>query len=99
MTVSTNCVMPSILLSHPAKQHAYQVAFALQKAGLLRRFVTGIYYKPNGFPYLLLNWLPAAWQTIISRQLTKRRLSALRDDLIVAVPYFEALSRTIGGFS
>jgi starch synthase len=92
-----NTPSKSIVVAHPGKQHAYQVVLPLQKAGLLKRFITGIYFKPGDFPYTLVRWLPSLMQGRALRELKKRRMDELDEDLITSVPYFEVLSRTIGG--
>jgi starch synthase len=87
----------SVVVAHPGKQHAYQVVLSLQKAGLLQRFITGIYFKPGDFPYTLVRWLPSLMQGRALRELRKRRMDEVDESLITSVPYFEVLSRTIGG--
>jgi len=44
---------PGVLVAHAGKQHAYRHAASLQRLGLLRRFITSSYYKPDAFPDLL----------------------------------------------
>jgi len=83
----------SVVVSHPAKQHVYQVVLALERAGLLRQFITGIYFKPNRFPYTMIRWLPAVGQVRLSKELRKRYFEELQGDLIISVPYFEILSK------
>lgn len=36
-----------VIVAHPGRQHSYEAALALQRAGLLRHYVTGFYYKPE----------------------------------------------------
>lgn len=81
---------------HPVRQHSYQVALALQHAGLLREFITGLYYKPGAFPFALLRGAPRSLQERIVRQLEKRNQPGLRDDLVRSWPYAEIIWRTIG---
>ena len=86
----------SVVVFHPGKQHAYQVVLALQRAGLLHCFVTGIYFKPRTFPYKLVRRLPHGSRGRIEGELQKRYLKELENDRIISIPYFEALSRLIG---
>lgn len=86
----------SIAVAHPGKQHSYQVALAFQQAGLLRRFITGIYFKPEEFPYNMVRWLPRRFRERALRELSKRRLAELDDRLITTIPFFEVASRTVG---
>ena len=83
----------SVVVSHPAKQHVYQVVLALQRAGLLRQFITGIYFKPTALPYSLVRWVPPVSQARLSKELRKRYSEELQADLIISVPYFEILSK------
>ncbi len=87
----------SVVVAHPGKQHVYQVLLALQRACLLQRFITGIYFKPGDFPYTLLGGLPPQIRSRALRELKKRRMDELDESLITSVPYFSVLSRTIGG--
>ena len=85
----------SVVVLHPAKQYVYQVVLGLQRAGLLHRFVTGIYFKPRTFPYKLVRRLPHGPRRRIERELQKRYLKELENDRIISIPYFEGLSRLI----
>jgi glycosyltransferase involved in cell wall biosynthesis len=86
-----------ILLSHPGKQHAYEVAIALQAQGRLLQFVTGIYDTPSS----LLTKGARIVSRIAGRQwitglLSKRRHRALDPAAITSWPAAELFSRTIG---
>jgi glycosyltransferase involved in cell wall biosynthesis len=85
----------AVLLIHPGKQHAYEVAVALQKAGRLREFVTGVYFKPAAFPYSLVARLPSAVRHKALRALGKRTHPALSPQLVRSWPYAEILSRAV----
>jgi len=91
-----NLPAQSVVVAHPGKQHAYQVALALQRAGLLRQFITGVYFKPDKFPYALVRRLPTGIRQRAVRELNKRRLVELDDGLVTSVPYHEIVSRTAG---
>ena len=84
-----------MLLIHPGKQHAYEVAVALQKAGRLRQFVTGVYFKPAAFPYSLVTRLPSTARHKALRALGKRTHPALSPQLVRSWPYAEILSRAV----
>lgn len=85
-----------IVIAHPVKQHAYEVALALQNAGWLREFITGIYFRPTAFPFALINGVPPVLRSRLLRQLEKRRHPELRADLIRSWPYAELLSQITG---
>lgn len=86
----------SVVVSHPGKQHSYQVALALECADLLRQFITGVYFKPDEFPYTLARRLPMAIRQRALGVLNRRRLAELDDRLVTSVPYHEIVSRTVG---
>lgn len=85
-----------VLLVHPGKQHAYEVALALQRVGQLREFVTGLYYKPGTFPYSVLGYLPGSVRRSLLREFAKRTAPDLSTELIQSWPYAEIVSRTVG---
>jgi glycosyltransferase involved in cell wall biosynthesis len=85
-----------VVLVHPAKQHAYEVAVALQKARMLRQFITGIYFKPEEGPYRLMRLLPSQVSSSATADLTRRRHAGLDGRLVRSWPYPEILSRTVG---
>lgn len=85
-----------VVVVHPGKQHAYEVALAFQRAGCLRVFLTGLYYKPGSFPDSLINWLPRSLRSRLLDELTKRTDPELSGDLVRGWPYAEMLSRTAG---
>ncbi len=41
-----------ILVAHPAQQHSYRLAAALEKAGMLYKYATTVYYKRNSLTAL-----------------------------------------------
>ena len=76
--------MPSVIVAHSGKQHAYRHAAAVHQAGALMRFVTSGYYKPDTFPDRLFAW----WSWIDSR-LRRRTLSAIPSEKVVRQWRFE----------
>lgn len=85
-----------VVVVHPGKQHAYEVALAFQRAGCLRVFMTGLYYKPGSFPDSVINWLPRSLRSRLLDELTKRTDPELSGDLVRGWPCAEMLSRTAG---
>jgi len=73
----------SVVVSHSGKQHAYQHALALQKIGLLNRFVTSSYYAPSRWPDRLLSRVQS-----VDRYLRRRHLEGL-GKRVVRQPLFE----------
>ncbi|MFA5411469.1 MAG: glycosyltransferase family 4 protein [Candidatus Omnitrophota bacterium] len=74
--------MEDILVAHSGKQHAYQLALALQHLGRLNSFITSAYYKPGRFPDRLLKK--------IDHILKKRNQPGLEEDRVKRFPFFEA---------
>ncbi len=89
---------PKILVSHPAN-NPYYVVLAFQKAALLQRFITGIYYKPHKSFYKVVDMFPVSLRQHTLKALERRRWKQLNDKLIVSMPYFDFLFRILAKFS
>lgn len=76
----------NVIVAHPGTQHSYQTALGLQEAGLLRRYVTGFYYKKPGFFSNVLCFLPARYAAGLEREFRRRRNENLDDDLVRTFP-------------
>lgn len=48
--------MKKVIVAHPGKQHSFQLATALTKAGMLDKYVTTVYLKPRSLTSILLNF-------------------------------------------
>ncbi|OFW16284.1 MAG: hypothetical protein A3F70_03725 [Acidobacteria bacterium RIFCSPLOWO2_12_FULL_67_14] len=94
--IQVNVPDGGVVIVHPARQHAYEVVLAAQRAGRLRQFITGIYYNPAAFPYALVPLLPRPLHDGAIRQLAKRANPAIAAERVRSWPYAEILSRTIG---
>lgn len=46
-----------IIVAHPAQQHSYRLASALQKAGVLYKYITTVYYKKGSLTDLTARFL------------------------------------------
>jgi len=78
--------LPAVIYSHPHKQgNIYHWPLAAQEAGLETKFLTGLYYKPDRFPYSLLARLPQPLRRRLARQLEKRRMPGLDPETVVPV--------------
>ncbi len=82
-----------ILVSHPGKQYVQHLLFSLQRAGLLTKFITSIWYKPKSLPYNLVNLLPSGMRRILENELKKRYYDKLNERYIEEFPAFELLYR------
>jgi glycosyltransferase involved in cell wall biosynthesis len=47
----------SVIVSHPAQQHSYRLAAAIEKNEMLHSYCTTVYYRPNKLLYLTLSKL------------------------------------------
>lgn len=87
---------PGVVVAHPGRQHNLEVALGLQNAGMLQKFIGGLYFKPKAFPYTLLSLLPVGVRDRATRKLKERYVEGLDSSRVVSIPYFELTCRTIG---
>jgi glycosyltransferase involved in cell wall biosynthesis len=66
--------------------------------GVEVRFLTGLYYRPERFPYSMVRWLPAGRRRRLVELLEKRRIEGLSPDNIVSLlgPVLEMTLRPFG---
>ena len=75
-----------VIISHPAKQViSFNRALAAERMGADTTFLTGIYFKPNKFPYSLIRWLPPAKRASFQEFLNNRRIDGLSDSNVVSL--------------
>ena len=82
---------PKVLVSHPGRQHAHQLVFALQEVGYLVKFVTSIWYKPGRFPYKYIGLLPVKLKGALEKELRKRYYEGIDENFIEQFPFFDIL--------
>lgn len=80
-----------VVVAHPGTQHSYEAAIALQNAGLLREYITGLYFKEAGWPYRLGGLLPTKERLRLYAQMAKRRKHGLRDEMVRTYPWIEGV--------
>lgn len=80
-----------VVVAHPGTQHSYETAFALQEAGLLREYITGLYFKRGSGIGRFLSVLPMRMRQSAIRQLGKRHRAGLDEDLIHTYTWLEAV--------
>src|SRR5438105_3321980 len=80
---------PSLVLVHPGERRAYQMALAAQESGILQRFVTGTYYKPEHRPYTLAEKLPPKLRSRALRELNRRRLDSIDPARVQSLEWLE----------
>ncbi len=75
-----------VIYSHPARQQNVPERPArASQLGLDVTFLTGLYYKPDQFPYSALRWTPSAMRSRLHKRLMLRRYSAIPDARVVSV--------------
>ena len=75
-----------VIVACPKTQHSYQAALALQEQGILRRYITGFYHKKSSALGRSLPLLAPPVRQRIERELRRRRLDELDEQLIETVP-------------
>lgn len=84
-------MQPRILVSQPARQHTHQLVYALQEGGYLAKFITSIWYRPDRFPYSLVNLLPSGLKRHIEKEVKKRYYENIDGRLVEVFPFFELI--------
>ncbi len=87
-----------VIVSHPARQGCiYQIPLAIQRQGIPVKFLTGLYYKPEQFPYSLVKYLPTGKRVGMEYKLEKRRLAGLRPESVSSLggPWLETILRPL----
>ncbi len=92
-----------VVVSHPARQHAYQTALAAQRAGTLSTFLTSFFW-PEHDPVVrrLADVLPAGLRRAFEGQVKRRSHPALDPARVRCVPYPHAVAYILArlpGFS
>jgi alpha-maltose-1-phosphate synthase len=88
-----------VLLAHPATQHSYQAALALQERGVLRQYVTGaFYYKRSAVAERAVRSLGSRWGGRVGRELGRRRLEGLDPRLVTRSAMLEPLHQIADRF-
>ena len=81
------------------RQYSHQTAYALQEAGMLKKYFTSIWYKPHQFPYSMIAFFPKSLGQRIQFELKKRYFEPLDPALVAQIPIYELLGQTIKIFS
>jgi glycosyltransferase involved in cell wall biosynthesis len=88
-----------VVVSHPARQaNIYYRPRAAEQMGAEVVFLTGLYYRPNRFPYSVVRYLPAATRERVQIELEKRRLEGLSPENVISLlgPALEITLRPMG---
>jgi glycosyltransferase involved in cell wall biosynthesis len=88
-----------VVVSHPARQaNIYYRPRAAEQMGAEVVFLTGLYYRPDRFPYSAVRYLPPAKREQVEIELEKRRLEGLSPDNVISLlgPLLELTFRPMG---
>lgn len=89
---------PRVIVAQPGSHHLWQTAVGLQKGGLLKYYATGVYYKPDRFPYFLINLFPEKFKNKIDQQLKRRLHEELDEAKVKTFGFYEWLYIINGRF-
>ncbi|MEO0263136.1 MAG: glycosyltransferase family 4 protein [candidate division WOR-3 bacterium] len=82
--------MRKVVVSHPGRQHSHQLAYALQEGKILLKYFTGLWYKPDKFPYSILKKIPQ-----LEKEFKKRYFEKINPEYVVQNPFPEIKYRFI----
>jgi glycosyltransferase involved in cell wall biosynthesis len=83
----------SVIISNHARNHSYPIAEAAAEAGYLRKFVTGVYYKPETRGGQLFHSLASRVGQRDRKRLEGRRSDRIPDEQVVSVWVPEVLEQ------
>src|SRR3984893_9134635 len=84
-------ITAGVLVAHPGTQHSYELAFALYRARLLERYVTGFYYKEATAWGRAIRISSKAIPPAMRRRLVGRSKMGLPSDRVIVRPFAELL--------
>jgi len=82
--------MIKVIVSHPGRQHSYQLVYALQEGNMLSKYFTGLWSNPDKFPYNFLKKIKG-----FENEFKKRYFEKIKDEFIIQNPFFEIKHRFI----
>ena len=75
-----------VIVSHPARQaNIYYRPRAAEQMGAEVVFLTGLYYRPDRFPYSVIQYLPASRRERLRVLLEKRRIDGLDPNHVISL--------------
>ena len=84
-------IAAGVLVAHPGTQHSYELAFALYRARMLERYVTGFYYKEATAWGRAIRISSKAIPPAMRRRLLGRSKMGLPSDRVIVHPFAELL--------
>jgi len=88
-----------VAVFHPATQHSWQTATALQDLNRLEFYATSLFHQPDRWPYRIARYLPPPFSTRVKGELRRVEHPALDQSLVRtmgAFEWFERLARRAG---
>jgi glycosyltransferase involved in cell wall biosynthesis len=88
-----------VIVSHPARQaNIYYRPRSAEQMGAQVIFLTGLYYRPERFPYSAIQYLPGARRERLRILLEKRRIDGLNPNNVISLlgPFLEVTLRPMG---
>ncbi|MBI2035470.1 MAG: glycosyltransferase family 4 protein [Candidatus Liptonbacteria bacterium] len=79
----------NVVVIDPGSQHLSESAIAFKKAGILRKYLTGIFYDHQKFPFRLLKLLPQPANARLEYYLKKRERSGLKFNEVKTFGFYE----------
>lgn len=66
---------------------------------MLKKYFTSIWYKPDGLPYKLINYLPKNLQGYLIGEIEKRYFQSIEGNLVEQIPLYELIGQAVKLFS
>lgn len=82
---------PDIVYVNQGNARVYQTVNAILKAGYTCRFLSGYYFRENGWPETILRRLPGHWANRILTEFKRRHLAKLPPEIVERSWMLEAL--------
>jgi len=67
-----------VIVIHPGKQHSFQLSTALRKVGILDKYITSVYNKPNSYTNILLKLVKGS----LYKKIYDRKCKEIPDEYI-----------------
>lgn len=80
-----------IIVCHPAQQHSYRLAAALEQGKMLEAYITTVYYRPHSFTRLVTGLLKGKFK----KKAEGRRSNEIDDDKVVQFCEVEGLLKLL----
>jgi glycosyltransferase involved in cell wall biosynthesis len=86
----------TVIIAHPGTQYSYETARALDEAGLLAYFLTGLYFSRASALVRMSRWMPQPASAVLERELLRRHADGLSDEKVRIAPLGEIIFLAAG---